>query len=291
MPKFQVGCWVYVENPTEEELKRISADFDLEKNLLNDVFDPYEVPRMETENGSVYVFIRVPFREEDGKVSTFPFLLVIGSDYFMTVSEKPLPFLEDFISQKPNFYTTQKTKLLLMIFSRVDSLYNKLLTVINKGVRMVSVYPEKISNKDILKFVDFEIVLNSFMGSLSPTRYVLDNLLSGKSLKFYKEDKDLIEDLLLDNDQLIRTCKSNLENITNIRSAYDVILTNRLNRVIKLLTALTIIFSIPTIIASFYGMNVRLPLGDSPLAFFGILVFTVLIIAILVVIFIKEKWM
>jgi len=155
----------------------------------------------------------------------------------------------------------------LQIFSRINQVYNKFLTDISKNVRSVSVKLEKIENKDVIRFVNFEIILNDFLTALNPINNLLQDLLSGKFLKLYEKDKDLIEDLSLGTGQLIERCRADLKTIVNIRESYSTIITNNLNRVIKLLTALTIILTIPTIIASIYGMNVRLPLADNPLAF------------------------
>ena len=288
--KFKVGSWVYAENPSEEELKYLSKSFHLEKGLLKDALDPNEVPRMEVEKSTTYIFTRIPY-SESGKVSTMPVLVALGKDFLITVSQGPLPLLEKFIKGEVDFYTTQKTKLFLQLFSEINASYNVFLNNINRRVRAMSIELEKISNKDIVQFVTFEGNINDFLGALVPTHTILKNILSGKFLKLYEKDEDLTEDLFLANGQFIESCRTILKTIVNVREAYSTIITNNLNRVIKLLTALTIILTVPTIIASFYGMNVRLPFADTPLAFFGILGVAVLISVFLLVIFIKNRWL
>lgn len=288
--KFKVGSWVYAENPSEEELKYLSKSFHLEKGLLKDALDPNEVPRMEVEKSTTYIFTRIPY-SESGKVSTMPVLVALGKDFLITVSQGPLPLLEKFIKGEVDFYTTQKTKLFLQIFSEINASYNVFLNNINRRVRAMSIKLEKISNKDIVQFVTFEGNINDFLGALVPTHTILKNILSGKFLKLYEKDEDLTEDLFLANGQFIESCRTILKTIVNVREAYSTIITNNLNRVIKLLTALTIILTVPTIIASFYGMNVRLPFADNPLAFFGILGVAVLISVFLLAIFVKNRWL
>src|SRR3990172_1492160 len=127
---------------------------------------------------------------------------------------------------------------------------------------------EKINNKDIIQFVTYESVLNDFLTALEPTNVILKNLFSGKFLKLTDQEKEWVEDLYFSNSQLIELSQANLRNIVNIREAYSTIITNNLNRVIRLLTSLTVILAVPTMIASIYGMNIDLPFDHSPNAFF-----------------------
>ena len=115
-------------------------------------------------------------------------------------------------------------------------------------------------------------------------------LTSGKILELFEEDKDLIEDLLLNNNQLIGISKSNLKNIVNIREAYSTIMGNNLNKIIKFLTALTVVLNIPVLISGFYGMNVALPLAQSGFAFWYLVFSSVIISIILIIVFIKMDW-
>ncbi|MDP2704065.1 MAG: magnesium transporter CorA family protein [bacterium] len=289
LPEFRVGSWIYVESPSPEEVLTLTSQFGLEEGYLKDALDPYEVPRVEMEESGAYFFTRLPFQEND-HVITAPMLIVIGIDFLMTVSQRPLPFLEKFVSGRVHVATTQKIKLFLQIVQEVNSLYSKFVTAISKNVRATSVNVERISNKDIVQFVRFEGALNDFMGALVPSNVMLSNLLSGKSLQLYEEDKDLMEDLSLHAGQLVELCRSSLKTIVNIREAYSTIVTNNLNRVIKFLTALTILLTVPTMIASLYGMNVPLPLADSPFAFWIILGSVLGISGTLLWVFSKNRW-
>ncbi|KXK10525.1 MAG: Zinc transport protein ZntB [Microgenomates bacterium OLB23] len=118
-----------------------------------------------------------------------------------------------------------------------------------------------------MRFVELEGTLNDFRPALVRTNNILESLTSGRHLTFRENDRDLIEDIVLSNRQLIEQTDDSIRTIKNVREAYTTIMTNNLNQVIKLLTSLTVIFTIPTMIASLYGMNVSLPLGDHPLAF------------------------
>ncbi len=289
LPEFKVGSWVFAEDPTEKEIDELVETFGVEKDLIEDALDPYEVPRVEEEDGTTYVYTRVPFRDKTG-LTTLPVLIAVGDGFVLTVAKKHLNFLDRFINNKVDFYTTQKTKLFLQLFFSINEKYANMVTDISRNVRSIRVRVEKVSNKDIVRFIDYETILNDFISALIPTNTILQNLLKGGYFTLYEEDEDLVEDLMLSTGQLTEMSKANLRHITNIRDSYSTIMSNELNRVIKLLTSLTIIFTIPTMVASFFGMNVGIPFANSPIAFFSIFLFTLVISVLLLVVFIRNRW-
>lgn len=286
---FRVGSWILVSEPKAQDMDKIKKLIPVNEDLLRDCLDPHEVPRIEKEEGITYVFTRMPYRE--GKsISTVPVMIAVGEDYVLTVFSKREEFLDKFFEQKIDFYTTQKAKLFFQLFFEINFLYSGFLANTRKEMQAFSVNFDRISNEDIMNFVLFENTLNEFLSSLIPTSATLDSLMSGRFFSLYERDRDLIEDLLLANRQLIELCKSNLKSIANIREAYSTIMTNKLNRIIKLLTSLTIVFTIPTMIASFFGMNVGLPLGDSTEAFWIILGIAMSFSLVVLVLFAKKDW-
>lgn len=290
LKEYKVGSWVYIENPTPQQLDKISKKFSLERDLLGDALDLNEVPRVETENGDTYVFTRIPYREK-GRVGTVPLLVGMTKNFLFTVCVKPLPFLDLFIENKIDFYTTQKTKLFAQIFFQINATYSGSLNEINKTVRSLTGDVEKISNKDITRFVVFERTLNDFLSALVPMNSLLSSILSGKAFRLYEGDKDLVEDVYLTSGQLIELGKLNVKSITNIRESYSTLMTNNLNSVIKLLTALTVVLTVPTMVASFYGMNVNLPGAQSDLAFLWIVGVTAMISLAVLGVFAYKKWL
>jgi magnesium transporter len=288
---FKKGAWIQVERPDDAEVEGLVATYKLDEGLLRDALDPYEVPRIETDEGKTYFYTRVPYKE-NGQVFTSPLLIVLADDFMMTVSQRKLSLWDRFIDQRIEFYTTQKTKFFFQIFSEITRNYNNFVTEVRKNVARSTASFGSIGNSEIVQFVRFENTLNNFLSALVPTNTSLQNLLSGVSiLKLYEDDKEFIEDIFLLNGQLIESCKSNLKAISNIRDAYSTIMTNNLNRVIKLLTVLTIGLTIPTIVSSLYGMNVTLPGGGHPLAFWFIIGGIALIAIIVFFIFYFKNWL
>ncbi len=289
--EFKIGSWVFVEDPSEEELNYLSETLKLDRGLLSDAVDPFEVPRVETDSGTVYIFTRFPY-EEGTEIATAPVLVGIAPEFVFTVSRKKLSLFERIIDGRVNINTTQKIRLLITILSEVGAVYARVITLINKDVRRtMGRLGDDIANRDIVRFVSLESVLNDLLDALVPTNTALQNLLSGKLLKLFDEDKDFVDDVFLANGQLIELARTNLRTIMNIRNAYSTIMTNTLNRVIKLLTGLTIVLTVPTIVVNLYGMNVPLPFQDSPHAFWIIMTMTAGATALAVWYFNRRKWL
>ena len=289
---FKKGCWMYVEDPTVDEQRFLIEEYSIDEGTLEDALDIDEVPRFETENGIHYAFTRFPFTDTHLQVVTVPLMIAVGKDVFMTVSLRPIPRLDQ-LMHNPETNTTQRAKLMLQILDQIVEDYERHLTAISKQITSVRnrLRVEQISNRDFIQFVTIEDELNDFLSALVPTNTLLKRLLIGRQMKLFEEDKELIEDLLLSNEQSIESAKSNIKTIVSIREAYSTIATNNLNQIIRALTSITVILTIPTIISSMYGMNVGLPLSGDPDAFWIIVSVISLVAAILIIMFKKFKWL
>lgn len=282
--------WVCAEAPSEGEIISLVEKFSLEEGHLRDALDPYEVPRMEVEDGAVYMFTRVPIQKQ-GQIITVPLLIVLGRDFILSVSREKLDLYEIITRRKRDISAHYRVNFFLHLILAATDSYGKHLTDIARTVRMALPRIDRIKNKDIVKFVEYEQMLNDFLSALVPTAASLRTLLKGRTIMLEEHDEDLTEDLFLETEQLIETSRSTQKNIVNIRDAYSTIMTQELNRVMKVLTALTIIFTVPTMISSFYGMNISLPFGDQPWAYLLILGVTVVFVGALVGLFLRNKWL
>jgi len=291
--RFKSGSWIYVFDPTEKELKFLEENHLLERGHLTDALDKYEVPRIETENDDTYIFTRYPLETNNkGEIITVPLLIVAGRNFVLTVSPENLDLNDKLFKQNNNFSTTQKTKLILHILSEINHTYNKFINEISREIRKTSIGLKNtdVKNKDIIKLVANEMTLNDFLSSLLPIKNNMEILTSGKTLRLFENDKDLIEDLHLSSNQLVEISKSNLKNIVNIREASNTIMSNNLNKTIKFLTALTVVLNVPVLISSIYGMNVPLPLTGSVFAFWYVISLASFVSLTLTAIFIKKDW-
>lgn len=283
------GVWTHAEKPTDEELQQLQNDFELDHDLLQDAVDPYEVPRVEIDNNIVYFFTRYVVTTGE-ETTTMPITIIIGGTFIITITAKTPHFIESFASDTSPVFTTQKTKFFVQLMYAVTEDFTKALTKIRREVRKNRRNLREIKSKDIIRFVSLEDTLNEFISALIPTNTALKVLIKGKHLELFEEDISYVEDLQLANDQVIESARNIEQTIVNIRSTYSTITTHNLNQIIRVLTTLTIILTIPTIISSIFGMNVAIPGSEHPLAFWAILILTTITIVSVVYYFIKKEW-
>lgn len=291
LENYRAGAWIHVVEPTAEELRRLSEDFNLEVDLLDDSIDPYESPRIERENDAVYVFTRYCHPTASGN-ATEPLLVIYHPAYLITVMRSNTPALNRLLTGLVPVITTQKTKTLLQILEEANASYRRHLNTVTRqllGIRS-RLRRTDVTNEMLLSFIDIEDDLNEFLSALQPQSAMLRNLLNGRFMRLYEEDKDLVEDLSLGTGELIDLVKSRLKTIVNIRQAYDAIAAYELNRIFKRLTSISIFLMIPTLISGLYGMNVLLPLQEQRLAFWEVIGFMVLVMSTTFYIFRKKRW-
>ena len=265
------GSWIRVVDPSADELDQLAKKHSLNIDLLRDGIDLYEVPRLENDEGVLYIYVR--FCRPSGQyTSTHPLLIIIKDDILLTVSRIESDPISDLL-KKGNVVTTQKLKTVLQILSEMNRGYRVHLNSVTKKILSTRKRLQRtiVSNDDILTFIDVEEDLNEFLAALQPYGIVLHALLNGKYVKLHEEDEDLIEDLSLSATELIELTKSRLKTIQNMREAYSTIATNDLNKIFKRLTSIAIFLAIPTIVSGLYGMNVLLPISDSQDAFWVVL--------------------
>jgi magnesium transporter len=271
------NAWVSVVDPSGEELDELVRMDGLERDLLQDAIDPNEVPRMQQEREVTYFFLRAPSGEGD-RAQTVPLLIAIAPTFVITVARQPFIWLDRFLHGTAPFSTEWRSQLVWHIILELNASYMTAVNDIARRVRGNIGSNQSVSNEDILRLVAYEGILNDYLAALQPMQTMLANVMSGKHMKLYDEDKDLMEDVVLGNAQVLESCRAQLRTTVNMREAYTVIATNDLNRVIKLLTLVTVILTVPMVMTGLYGMNVRLPLGSHPYAFYFVIAATIIII-------------
>lgn len=284
------GTWVSVVDPTDQEIDFLVSKYNIYRPNIEDSLDENELPRIEKEDGILYIIFRKAINKQD-QIITTPIMAMVTPENLITISKTQANILNDFSKLKIHFNTTQKTQFILKLFHQIIAGYDMQITAIEKDVRKNRFAIKLLKNEDIQKLVNYEETLNDLLSSMTKQVNILQRVLTGKYIQMYEKDKDLVEDLMTDGSQTLEMCRTQLRTITNIREAYQAILTNNLNKVIKFFTAITIVLTIPTIITSLFGMNVKLPLANQPGAFLIILLLTAFISAILIGFFMYEKWL
>lgn len=288
LDKPKAGCWIHLDSPEPSDLEELCTDLKLDHTIISDILDPYEVPRLEIEAGSLYIFTRVISFDPSDSV-TSPLLIIINPHHLISISPSPsTDFIRRFTTNGYDLVTTQRNKLLLQLLVHINTLYQKHIDFLRKSVRQTVVNLESITNAQLKQLVHQESALNEILTSLEPNNLTAEKILNGKHLQLYEDDKDLIEDLILSNNQLIQLSRSSIKSISSAREAYTTIISNNLNKTMKLLTALTVILTVPTIVGTLYGMNIPLPFADHPQAFFGIITLTIAVTSLLTYFFAKN---
>ncbi len=285
------GVWTHLAGHSDEEIKLIINQYGLEETIVEDIKDFFEVPRFEIEGDNAYFFTRYPYDVKDHDIDTAPILFILGGTSLITIAEQEVPFLQAFAEGKREFATTEKTRLFLDFLTELMVAYERKLTRIRKMVYRDMGRVRNIRGKDLQRLVFIEQELNEMISALVPTNVWFSHLTKGNRIKFLEEDRELLEDLLIECSQLVDSAKSILKTIQNIRGASEAILTQGLNNTIRTLTAVTVVLTIPTLVSSLFGMNVPNPLESYPQAFWLVVAMITMMVALTVYFFSKNKWM
>ncbi|WP_433742416.1 magnesium transporter CorA family protein [Falsibacillus pallidus] len=294
--EFTPGCWINMIAPKEEEIQYVSQELDIPLDFMKDALDDEERSRIEKEDDNVLIIVDYPYTTHDESgfpiYETIPIGLIITPKCFITVSLKETPILNIFESNKiREFYTFKKTRFALQILSVISSYYLRYLKQINKKMNEVErELHDSMKNKELYAFLALEKSLVYFTTSLKPNKVVLDKIMRFNYLKMYDEDKDLLEDVIIENTQASEMAETYSSILSRMMNAFSSIISNNLNIVMKFLTSVTIVLSIPTMVASFFGMNVNIPFQHSTHAFLITLAFAGGFASVTAFIFWKKRY-
>lgn len=272
LEQFEPGSWIDLVSPTEEELERVSRELSIPLDLLKGPLDEEEKSRIDIEDGLTHVIVDIPILVREGDqqgYATIPLGMLIHPDYFITTCLRPNPILGEFERNTiRGFATYWKTRFLFQILQQVAAFYLKYLGRLDRETdRIERELRVSMKNEEIFDLLAVQKSLVYFTTSLRANEAVLQKLLRTKTVKMYEEDEDLLEDVIVENKQASEMTKIYTDTLTAMMDAFTSVISNNLNRVMKFLTSVTILLSIPTIVASIYGMNVRLPFQEYQHAF------------------------
>lgn len=290
IPDLRTGTWIHAEGVSSEELGGLAEKLGLDMSILEDAQDFFEVPRLERANGATYFFTRYPYDEPTEDIDTAPLLLVIGESYVLTVSKREVPQLAKILSGQTEVQTTRKTKLFIQIMQAITYSFEWQLVRLRRAVHKDRVKLRKIGNQEIVRFVNYEHKLNDMVAAVLPTNVALQQVMHGNYMPVFADDKELVDDLRIDNTQVVESARTLLKTIQNVRNASEAILANNLNNRIKTLTVLTIVLTIPTVISSLLGMNVPIPLADKPYAFLVVVALVAVAVVAAIWYFKRNDW-
>ncbi|HZK54778.1 MAG TPA: magnesium transporter CorA family protein [Desulfosporosinus sp.] len=257
------GTWINMINPTGEEIELVTKATGIEFDFIKDVLDDDERPRIETEDNELLVIINVPIIQNATVIyETIPLGIIITKDHFVTVCLQEVDVLKDFLNGKVRgMSTSKKTRFLFQILYKSASLYLTLLREIEKKTNEIeSGLHKSMKNKELIRLLNLQKSLVYFTTSLKSNEQVMEKLLRTKALEVYEEDQDLLEDVIIENKQAVEMAETYSNILSSMMTSFSSIISNNLNIVMKFLASITIILALPTMLASFFGMNVKIPL-------------------------------
>lgn len=287
------GAWVKAVDPTPDEIERL-VNLGVDVDYINYSLDLDETPRIEREEDFTFILLRIPHKQldEDIPYTTIPLGIMIRGNTIITICRHDKEMFKVLADGK---YRTMKTgkryRFTLYIFLESAVRYLAHLREINRMTEIVEDRLQKSThNRELLELFKYQKSLTYFATALRANEVMMERVQRMQIFKHYEEDQELLEDVLTENQQAIQMTNISTEILSSMMDAFASIISNNLNVVMKALAAITIVLNLPTIVASFYGMNVNLPAQESPLAFLSIIGLTIGLTAIAAYIFYKRDW-
>lgn len=288
------GVWINMINPTAEEINKISASLNIPADFIKSALDEEERAHIDTEGENTLILIDIPVltnEEHAGLYATMPLGIIIGEKHIVTVCLNDNPILNDFVKGRVRaFWTYKKTRFLFQILHRNSVYFLQYLRNIDRlSDKIERELHRSMKNKELIQLLGLEKSLVYFSTSLKSNEAILEKLLRFKPIKIYTDDEELLEDVIIENKQAIEMSNIYSNILSGTMDAFASVISNNLNIVMKFLASITIVLSIPTMIASFYGMNVKLPLMNNSYAFLIIFIMSFAVSGLLGFIMFKKN--
>lgn len=292
----QEGCWIALTNPSASEVFEISTKYGIEVDHLRAPLDEEERSRLEVEENYTLILVDIPVIEERNDkewYGTIPLAIIITKDQIFTICLEDTPVLTAFMDGRVrNFYTYMKTRFILQILYKNATMFLHYLRIIDKKSEFVEKKLHAATrNQELLELLELEKSLVYFTTSLRANEVVLEKMMKVEAIKKYPEDEELLEDVIIENKQAIEMANIYSGILSSMMGTFASVISNNLNIVMKFLATVTIVMSIPTMIYSAYGMNVKsvgMPFADSPYGF-GIVIAISLVISVVIALFFSKK--
>lgn len=292
--QMEEGCWIALTNPSASELLEVSERYNIDIDHLRAPLDEEERSRIEIEDDYTLVLVDIPSVEErNGKdrFITIPLGIILSKEVIVTICLEETTILKSFMDGRvKGFYTYMKTRFILQILYKNASVFLQYLRIIDrKSEEIEHKLHQSQKNRELIELLELEKSLVYFTTSLRSNEVVLEKLLKSESVKKYPEDTELLEDVIIENKQAIEMANIYSGILSGTMDAFASVISNNLNIVMKFLATVTIVLQIPTMVASFYGMNFdSIPLGSHPYGFFIVTVGAFVLAAIIALFFAKK---
>ena len=293
-PLWAPNCWVNVECPDHDDFQFLTHELNVPESFLEDIADADERPRTETEGNWLLTILRIPMQSSNPQIPfiTVPIGIITNNDIIVSVCYHQTELLPDFIqhTRRKNICVNNKLELILRLIYSSAVWFLKYLKQINNEVANAEKELEKsIRNEDLLRLMKLQKTLVYFDTSIRGNEVLigrLKNIFQNTGML----DMELLDDAVIELRQAYNTVNIYSDILTGTMDAFASIISNNVNDIMKRMTSLSITLMIPTVIASFYGMNVDIHLESFPHAFLFIVLLSAAISAGTFIWFRRIKW-
>jgi magnesium transporter len=290
------GTWVNVLPPLkQEEFSELSTVMNIPIDFLKDSLDIDERSRYEAEDNVKLIVIKTPtennsFNESDAFYITIPICIILTQGQIVTVNSFENEAIKKFLNSFQNRHPDKRNMMVLKIFEKVINNYQDHLKEINQRRNALEqkLYAAN-RNEELFQLMRIQKSLVYFVTALRSNELLLMKLARTNFLQLSEEEKDFLEDLVIETSQALETANTYTNILVSTLDAFASIISNNQNEVLKRLTTITLFLSIPVLIASIYGMNVPLPFQNSPFAFWIPIAISLIILAYVAVKFFSRK--
>ena len=292
--EWRAGCWVNIEDPTPDELTMLAAEFGLPEDFLTDISDVDERPRVERNEGWMCTVMRIPIESPDADIpfTTVPLGVMVKDDYIVSVCFHKSNLISDFIehTQKRNTDIRTSPDFILRLLKSSAFWYLRYLRDLKKLVAEAeSDLRRSIRNEDLLRLMSLQKSFVIFATSISGNNILLDRI---NMLYCQELDKELFEDVSIELRQAESTVTIATQMLDRTMDTYASVISNNVNAIMKRLTSISLILMIPTLIASFYGMNVDVGISMDNHYAFGVIVAIGFLLAVITCLWMRKiKWL
>lgn len=287
------NCLVNIIQPESLEIETIKRDYEIPDDIIQDILDLDERPRCEKEDNLFSIILRVPVYHRENKIpySTIPLGIVIAKDIIIAISREEILLFKELLD-KGIFLGAfnDPVKFVLLLFLNASKRYLYYLKEINKeSTQIENELQKSIKNTELIRLLTMEKSLVFFTTSLRGNELLLEKLKKTFFKNLNDDTDELLDDVAIESKQAIEVANIYSNILSGMMDAFASVISNNLNIIMKRLTMISIILMIPTLFASLYGMNVKLPWGHSPFAFIGIIAVSVFFVVISIFMFLSKR--
>ncbi|MBD5131358.1 MAG: magnesium transporter CorA family protein [Clostridiales bacterium] len=288
------GTWVNLENPSDLEVELVSRATNIPEDMLKAALDEEERARIDVDDDVTLILVDIPVinEQKDAYVySTLPLAMVFNKDYFVTVCLRETSVLSDFVTKAiRNFDVNKRTRFIYQILYVNATKYLYYLKLIDRQANGIQQSLHRaLKNTELMKLLDLDKALVYFSTSLISNQTVIERIRTLSTIKHYGDDDDLLDDVIIENKQAIEMATIHRDVLSGTMDTFASVISNNQNIIMKLLTAITILLTIPTLISGLWGMNVPVPLAENPYGFWIILGVVAAILVPVIIIMVKKR--